>query len=151
MIERLDNNAKEFQANLNFILQYLPNLQLTRINTAYHQAPISFQIWIWDKLLIGGIIKGVIGTAIGLHNTQKLNKLKDWLEKCKAQQAQLVLITFKTSKKLNHAVELSKLLKNLSLLSLFPLQPFFHFDGTWHHLVQPGQQLPPDHACPKGS
>jgi hypothetical protein len=39
---------------------------------------------------MGGFIKGVFGTAMGLYNTHKLNKLKDHLEDVEVQQTQLV-------------------------------------------------------------
>ncbi len=79
---------KEFWANLNIILWYLPDQQQTTTHTTYHQAPVDYQIWIGDKWIINGIIKGIYGTTMGLYNTHKLNKLKECLEQVEAQQTQ---------------------------------------------------------------
>jgi hypothetical protein len=44
MIEREEDDVKEFWTDLNVTIPHLPNLQQTSANATYHQAPVNFQI-----------------------------------------------------------------------------------------------------------
>ncbi len=73
MNEWLEDDAKELWAKLNLIHNWLPNRIKAPSNASLHQAPMNFQIWVQDKQFVGGLIKGIFGSTMGLYNTHKLN------------------------------------------------------------------------------
>jgi hypothetical protein len=86
MIKQMEEGAIDFWNGLNIFLWYLPDPTQVLPHTSHHLAPVAFQIWILDKQFVGGLVKGVFDTAMGLYNTHKLNKLKDCLKDVVVQQ-----------------------------------------------------------------
>jgi len=72
MIKRLEEDF-QFPESQNVFLWYLLDLTQVLPHASQHQAPVDFQIRIQDKQFVGGLIQGLLVTAIGLYNTHTLN------------------------------------------------------------------------------
>ncbi len=72
----------------------LDNLKgsLPRVNeapTLTMSDPTNF----WIKQFIGGLLRGIFGTFMGLYNCRKMNNLRDQVETVAARQNRLLQIT----------------------------------------------------------
>ncbi len=104
---------KDFRDGLNILMWYFLDPTQTPAHAPYHQSLVNFKIHVWDKCVVGRLIKGVFGTLMWVYNAHKLNKLKDHFEEVEAQHTQLIPIILEMSQKVNHTAKLAKLLKNL--------------------------------------
>jgi hypothetical protein len=116
MIKWLEEDAINFQNSLNIFLHYLLDPTQISPHAGQHHAPVNFLIQIRDKQFVGGLIKGIFGTDMGLYN---MHKLKDRLEDVEVKQTQLVQVSLDTCQKLNQTPKLANLLKK-SVLALNP-------------------------------
>ncbi len=85
---------KTIESEADNLLTLLDNLKgtLPRVNEAPTLAmsdPTNFRI----KQFIGGLLRGIFGTFMGLYNRRKMNNLRDQVETVAARQNWLLQIT----------------------------------------------------------